>query len=137
MTFKLQNWYIFCDKTVFISLFYEQVLYEHNEYSIITTHSVVYEVPNCSWKYGYFVTLKATFASSTIALLVSVRKHIYQMKIKPSMLLVLTYTSQQKFLNSMNLRHKNIFFKNESWLMLSLHFTSFMCIYFNLKMPYM
>ena len=31
MTFKLQNWYIFCNKTVFISLFYEQVLYEHNE----------------------------------------------------------------------------------------------------------
>jgi len=26
MTFKLQNWYIFCDETVLISLFYEQVL---------------------------------------------------------------------------------------------------------------
>ena len=31
MTLRLQNWYIFYDKTVFISLFYEQVLYEHNE----------------------------------------------------------------------------------------------------------
>ena len=29
MTLRLQNWYIFYDKTVFISLFYEQVLYEH------------------------------------------------------------------------------------------------------------
>jgi len=32
--------------------------------NIITTHSMVYEVPNCSWKYSYFVTLKVTFASS-------------------------------------------------------------------------
>jgi hypothetical protein len=31
ITFKLQNWYIFCDKTFFVSLFYEQILYEHNE----------------------------------------------------------------------------------------------------------
>lgn len=40
MTFKLQNWYIFCDKTVLISLFYEQVLYEHNEYYHNTQYGI-------------------------------------------------------------------------------------------------